>query len=291
MQITRLALLLLPLLRGFGLNRHVRGWNRALARLFPHHRQVSRHFAVRRWGVTYLANTSNYIDWNVLCYGDYEREDLKLFRRFGRGGTCLDIGANVGHHSIFFASLGWTVHAFEPNPQLWSEFESKVAASGLSSITLHKIGLGSEDTTLQFELENATNSGTGRFTVGHLESPAGSLGVGRLPLRNGDRYLAEIGIDRVKVVKIDVQGFEPDALFGLRETLRRDRPLVSIEIAQDNTAKFDSFERFKQLLPEDYSFLRTRPWHLGPIRGTVIERYSGEAFSALNANLFCIPDR
>lgn len=84
---------------------------------------------------------------------------------------------------------------------------------------------------------------------------------------------------------MDIQGFEPEALSGLRETLRRDRPLVSIEISPENTAKFGSFERFKEYLPEGYSFLRTRPWNLGPMRGTVTESYSGEAFPALS----CIP--
>jgi len=290
-QINQVTLPMLVVLRAFGLNRHVRGWNRILSRLFPHDAQVSRHLATTRWGLTYLANPANYVDWDVLCHGSFEHDDLELFRRFGRPeSVCLDIGANIGHHAVFFGSLGWTVHAFEPNPQLWAEFEAKIRASGLQAVTLHKVGLGIENASLEFELENSTNSGTGRFRDGNPSPPEGGAKVGRLPIRNGDRYLEESGIDHVDVVKMDIQGFEPEALVGLRETLRRDRPLISVEIAPDNTVKFGSFERFKEYLPEAYSFLRVRPMNVGLLRRTVVECYTGEAFHTMSGNLFCIPD-
>lgn len=261
-----------------------------LSLFFPYDVQENQYLETRRWGVTYLANPANYIDWNILCLGSYERDDLELFRRFGKksGGVCLDVGANVGHHAIFFGSLGWTVHAFEPNPQLWSEFDAKVQASGLEGVVLHRIGLGAEDSSLEFELENATNSGTGRFFDGNATSPETAANVGLLPIRNGDRYLRETGIEHVDVIKMDIQGFEPEALAGLRQTIFRDRPLVSIEIASDNREKFGSFDRLRTFLPEDYFFVRTRVRNFGPIRRTVVEVYDGENFSTINGNLFCV---
>jgi FkbM family methyltransferase len=288
MQIDQAALPLLSALRMFGLNHHVRGWNRVLGRLFPHGRQQSRHLAVPRWGVTYLANPANYIDWNVLCFGGYERDDLKVFRRLGRpGATCLDIGANVGHHAIFFGSLGWSVHAFEPNPQLWNEFDRKVVVSGLSSVTLHKVGLGHEDGLLQFELENETNSGTGHFTTDSDQS-RGRGQIQTLPVRNGDRYLAEAGIGHVDVVKMDIQGFEPEALAGLRETLRRDRPLLCIEVSLDNSEKFESFDGLRRCLPGGYSFFHICNQNVGPLRTGRFKNFSGD-INALRGNLFAIP--
>ena len=291
MQITKNKLPIIAALRGFGLNHHIRGWNRIIRSIFPHDKQKFELIQTRMWNIEYLANPANYIDWSVLCYGSYEREELELFRRLGprRGGVCLDIGANVGHHALYFASLGWTVHAFEPNPQLWSEFDAKVHASGVQSIALHRVGLGLEDGVLDFELENATNSGTGRFARSEFP-PAGGSNIGRLPVYNGDRYLREQGIDVVDVVKMDIQGFEPEALSGLRDTLLRTRPLIAVEIAADNAIKFGSFGTFKNFIPDGYRFLRTRSKGTGIVRRRLAENYTGEDFLKMNGNLFCIPN-
>ena len=128
MRITQAMLPSLTVLQGFGLNRHVRGWNRLLKMLFPHDRQPAGRVLTRQWGISYLANPANYIDWNVLCFGSYEAGDLAIFPQqvAKRDAVCLDVGANVGHHTLFFGSLGWKVHAFEPNPKLWPEFQRYV---------------------------------------------------------------------------------------------------------------------------------------------------------------------
>ncbi|PKP72142.1 MAG: hypothetical protein CVT83_01445 [Alphaproteobacteria bacterium HGW-Alphaproteobacteria-5] len=289
MRITRYTLPLLSLLQGFGLNRHIRGWDRTLSWLFPHHAGNVRYLKTTRWGLTYLANPANYVDWDILCHGSYEAGDLAFLRRLGRPGSlCLDAGANIGHHALFFGSLGWVVHAFEPNPRLWPEFDAKISASGLRNVTLHKVALGLDDAILEFELENRSNSGTGRFVEGAIKTE-GSVPAGRLPVRNGGRYLSERGIGRVDVIKMDIQGFEPEALAGLNQTIRRDLPLICIEISPDNIAKLKSFDGFKACLPDGYSFARLRVRKAGPFRWTKIESYSGEGFSALYGNLFCIP--
>ena len=53
MRITQAMLPSLNVLQGFGLNRHVRGWNRLLTMLFPHDRQPVGHVLTRQWGVCY----------------------------------------------------------------------------------------------------------------------------------------------------------------------------------------------------------------------------------------------
>lgn len=291
MRITQAMLPSLTVLQGFGLNRHVRGWNRLLKSLFPHDRQPAGRVMTRQWGISYLANPANYIDWNVLCFGSYEANDLAVFRQLvtKRSAVCLDVGANVGHHALFFGSLGWKVHAFEPNPKLWPEFEAKVAASHLTNITLHRIGLAAEDGELAFELENATNSGTGRFIDGSQPSPSSSSPVGTLPIRQGDQYLEEIGVGRVDVIKMDIQGFEPEALQGLHATILRDRPMVSVEIAPDNIAKFGSLTGLAAYFPDGYRFLRVKVDASGLVRRSTLVAIDADDFQTMDGNLFCVP--
>ena len=289
MQLTQRTLPLLTLLQAGGLCRRVPGWSRVLSLLFPAGAQAEGHVRLTQWGLTYLANPANYIDWNVLCLGAYEADDLRLIARYAPPhAVCLDVGANIGHHSLFFAAQGWRVHAFEPNPQVWPEFEAKVAASGLRTVTLNKVGLGNEEGVLDFELESASNSGTGRFRP-EGEAVAGSVPVGKLPIRNGDRFLREADIGRVDVIKMDVQGFEPEALAGLRETIARDHPLLCVEISEESTRKLGSFEAFRALFPDGYTFRTQRQALRGLVRRPVVAAYAGEGFHALHENLFCFP--
>lgn len=289
MQLTQRTLPLLTLLQAGGLCRRVPGWSRILSMLFPAREQAAGHVEVTQWGLTYLANPANYIDWNVLCLGAYEPDDLRMLARHAPPhAVCLDVGANIGHHSLFFAAQGWRVHAFEPNPQVWPEFEAKVAASGLRTITLNKVGLGDTETVLDFELESASNSGTGRFRLDGEEA-AGSVAVGKLPIRNGDQFLREAGIERVDVIKMDIQGFEPEALAGLRKTIARDHPLLCVEISEESARKLGSFEAFRALFPEGYCFKTQRLELRGLVRQPVVAPYEGEGFFSLHENLFCFP--
>lgn len=68
------------------------------------------------------------------------------------------------------------------------------------------------------------NSGTGSFVPGEVTSE--SIQV---PVRPLDKVLAEMQVSRVNYIKMDIEGAEREALRGLRETLRRDRPLLMLD--------------------------------------------------------------
>jgi hypothetical protein len=65
----------------------------------------------------------------------YEEEELGIIAKHFKGGTFVDIGANVGNHSIFAAKFlgASTVIAFEPNPASYVTFKCNMALNGLES--------------------------------------------------------------------------------------------------------------------------------------------------------------
>lgn len=75
----------------------------------------------------------------------------------------------------------------------------------------------------------------------------GSEGAERLPVTTGDRWIADADLQRVDYIKIDVEGFEDEVLLGLRETIRRFRPLVSFEYSGQSDDR-PSFEVMRSAL-------------------------------------------
>ncbi|WP_066807279.1 FkbM family methyltransferase [Sphingomonas asaccharolytica] len=180
-------------------------------------------------GKTRMAgDLSSFIDRQVFLFGGYERDQISQFVRAApRHTTVLDVGANVGNHSIEFSRAFDKVHAFEPNPVLWPAFERNVALNPDADIELHRIGLS--DTMAELPLLNIDNGNLGLATfldVDQYERPLRE--VARARVERADDYLGEIAVD---AVKIDVQGFEPQVLRGMPKLLERCRPVVWAEFS------------------------------------------------------------
>jgi FkbM family methyltransferase len=290
MRIRQNSLAFLRLARCGGLNQHVRGWNRCLAAIFPIADQSGDLLQVDYRGLPYVAAPNNYVDWQVLIIGGYEIRDLAIFEAVSAhlaGAVVLDIGANVGHHSFVFASLGWRVLAFEPNPELWPIIEAKIAAAEFENVQLHTVGIGDRDELLAFDIPDRWNSGTGRFLAQDADRPPIAQ---RLPVRRGDDYLEAHGVSDVDVIKIDVQGFELHVLRGLSKTLARSRPLVCVEIGDENRESIPTLSALASLLPERYVFRRTLYDNLLLFRRARLETLNPDGFDTFDGNALCVPE-
>ncbi|WP_164985720.1 FkbM family methyltransferase [Bosea sp. Tri-44] len=175
---------------------------------------------------------TDYLGISIIGAGVYERREIELLKALFQARSLqdtvfLDIGGNIGNHSVSLAGSFAEVVAFEPNPPIASLFKTNLLLSGTGNVRLHEVGLGREDTELRFSLLEAGNDGSGSFASGKGDIV--------LPVRHGDRYLAQhepeiaSGTKRIGFVKCDVEGFEADVFAGLRETFARHRPILTFE--------------------------------------------------------------
>ena len=166
-------------------------------------------------------NISSFIDRHVYIFGGYEQEIIKAFLALvpkSRRRTILDVGGNFGTHSLFFSQYFESVHSFEPNPSLWNTFERNISLNGFNNVTLHCSGLADKNAELPFHLIEKTNLGLGTFsTVEQYDLPLKKECNARVV--NGDEYLIKNDINNIDAIKIDVQGFEPEVLLGLKKTM------------------------------------------------------------------------
>jgi FkbM family methyltransferase len=166
----------------------------------------------------------------------YEQAEIEtLAGRLPAGGTLIDVGANVGLHSIQLARLvdGLHVHACEPVGHTFELLKRNVA----------KNRVGPQVHPRQVAL--AQRAGTVRLTS-HLQFcnfvvPDGAtVAAGaseEVRAQSLDELAHELGV-RVDAIKCDVEGAELSVLSGAEKTLARDRPTVLIEVDERWAARY-----------------------------------------------------
>ena len=174
-----------------------------------------------------------------LYWQGYQEADLgvlRLIRRhLPRDGVFVDIGANIGSFTLVAARLAGRgrVHAFEPSAHHFSRLSRNVGLNRFDNVVLNRAGLsdceGEADLFLPCSSGVMNNSG-----AASLFSPQGNLNVERVDLLRFDDYVLKSGIDRIDLVKIDIEGAEHAALKGASEALARFRPIVLMELDLDN---------------------------------------------------------
>jgi FkbM family methyltransferase len=211
-------------------------------------------FEVDFFGYRYPGSFNNYIDWNVYYYGAYEKSELALIGDILANidsPVVLDVGGNEGHHSLFMSRLSLIVHCFEPFQELLVKARERIQRNRIENIRIHEVALGQSSGRMPFYPSDTTNTGRGSFSP--IDASRNPM---NLPIRNGDAYLQELGVDRIDFIKIDVEGFERRVQSGLTMTLRTHRPICLLEWRQSQLCGND--KSGSVLFPEDYLFFHFR---------------------------------
>jgi FkbM family methyltransferase len=171
----------------------------------------------------------DYIGNYINAYGRYEGASLETLRqlllREGITSTALDVGANIGNHTVFFAGFFQHVIALEPNPATYAVLQLNTRA--LPNVSCLRLGASSAKDSLRFHV-NARNMGDSRViavdavTAGDEDA---SITIDVVPLDS----IASIQSSHIGLVKLDVQGHELEVIRGLSDTLRRQAPLIVFE--------------------------------------------------------------
>lgn len=245
----------------------LRGTDRILRLLFNPDRQQQFLFERPFFEYRYFGDAQLFLDWYVFFYGTYEADDVLLMRAILRQmdkPVALDIGANLGHHCLAMAALCSRVHAFEPYPPVKTMLQQRLSRNAVDNVSIHPFGLGDVDGEVSFKPPTENNISNGKF------SEDGTLA---LAIRRGDA----LGLQKVDFIKIDVEGHEPQALIGLRETIARLRPVLLVEI---NT----TLDAISSVLPSGYEFFQYVPQSRF-LTSTRIARIT----SAHVGNVFAVP--
>jgi FkbM family methyltransferase len=244
--------------------RSVKGGLKALLHLCGPTRSPNIDYTVNvDGGLRFFANPKSYIEWNILYFGNYEGQEISLFRDFClkyKGGildTILDVGANIGNHSLRFATFTRTVYSFEPNPTVSQRLHANIRLNGQINIKVREFGLGLHDAVLPFYAPTvetgSDNLGTGTFVL--AEASNGSTHM-QLQIRNGDAVVREEVVGRIDAIKIDVQGFEAEVLRGLETTLTQHCPVIWFEVSGSTAEAIADLGGMSTIIPFEHDLYK-----------------------------------
>lgn len=164
----------------------------------------------------------------------FEISHLSLLKKYvKRDAVILDIGANIGNHTVFFAKEcgARKIYSFEPTRKTFLILKENIRINQLDSrVVTMNIALGSKKSNVRV-IANEKDAGSNYVE----ENLNGNIAMRRLD----DLSISE----SIEYVKIDVEGYEYEVLKGSRNTIMKDKPNIFIEIFDANYNKVDSLLR------------------------------------------------
>lgn len=169
----------------------------------------------------------DYVSTAINIDGIYEVDELEIFFEWLKQlnsdeifeGSAVDVGANIGNHSLYFSDYFNEVFSYEPQPLTFKLLS--VNSQLATNIRCFNFGLSSSEKKTPFVVDQKNMGGS------HIAAEGDSCGV-NLWLKTLDSVRIEAD-PPVKLMKIDVEGHEYDVLLGAKEVIKKDQPIIIFE--------------------------------------------------------------
>jgi FkbM family methyltransferase len=194
-----------------------------------------------------------------MWHGGWQRRELEqavsVLQNAGRlapQSVFVDVGANIGTHSVYALRTGEfsQVVAFEPEPHNFRLLEMNFAANGLTEMAQAIAKAAGASAGMARLHLHPRNKGAHAIAGAPSDDSVESIAV---PVVRVDEALTELGIapDRVGLVWVDVEGYEPQVLRGLAG-LMRERVPIAFEYSPERYAQGD-WQEIARLLATHYA--------------------------------------
>jgi FkbM family methyltransferase len=202
--------------------------------------------------------------------GTYEPNELVwMSDELTKGMTVIDVGANMGLYSMIASRLvGESGHviALEPSAREFQRLAFHVTLNDLQNIRC--IQVAASDSSGDARLSIAGEWNAGHNTLGKFFDPAVvTARVEGVRTQTIDALVADLRLERVDLVKIDVEGHELKVLAGAVETLTRFRPRILIEVFEDTLHRQGASVEAVLALLEGYGY---RLYEFSDLNGDVV---------------------
>ncbi|GAA4462513.1 hypothetical protein GCM10023093_09260 [Nemorincola caseinilytica] len=209
-------------------------------------------------------NTKDLIGWELFFFGAYEpTTDHVLIQHVKTGDVVLEAGCHVGTETLLLAKLVGDeghVYGFEPHPHSYSMLCDNIALNGLANVTAHNAAVGEASGDVRFNIFPQGHHNPGRSGRSVITDETREIVVQQYTI---DAFVAENGIKRVDLLKMDIQGSEPDALKGAAATIATHRPMIYTEAIQKYA---DTGALYEAITAYGYTIYLARDKALMPIR-------------------------
>lgn len=228
-------------------------------------------------GIKFELNTSDFVDKYLFVTGEYEPDVTDfILNNLKKGDVFMDIGANIGYFSILASKRvgnSGEIYAYEPNPVTLNRLKRNISINQIENIYVKPFAVSNSRESINFYIPKFKNSG-----MSSLRGIENSKVVKVNTIILDDRLNQ---LPKIKLIKLDIEGAEHLAISGMVKLLRRDKPMLLLELTDEFLKEFDS-SAFKLL-----QFLSSFGYRIFNINGNEILDYSN---LGKQTNIYCVID-
>lgn len=168
----------------------------------------------------------------LLLFKTHEPITTKIVSKIVKKGmTCLDIGSNIGYYVLLENKIignKGKVIAIEPSPKNFEYLKKNIEIQRTKNIQAFNFAAGDKTGYINFlNYKNESNSGR---VIPDNEVINWPGQVVKLPVKTIDSFLEEIEEDKIDFLRMDVEGYEYQIFQGMKNTIRRSKPIIQIEV-------------------------------------------------------------
>jgi len=219
-----------------------------------------------------------YIGKSIEKYGEFSHLEAKLFEQICKDGDIvIEVGANIGTHTVYLSKLvgKGVVIAYEPQRLVFQNLCANLAINSISNVYAYQEAVSNETGTILIpECDFNKNNNFGGINI---ENSKNGTIVNKQKL---DHFLNKI--NRLKLLKIDVEGMEIGVIQGAKELIKKFKPIIYVEN--------DRQEHSKNLIELLWSLDYIMYWHLPRLfnEDNYFEEKENIFGSIVSVNMLCI---
>jgi len=187
---------------------------------FKREEEVRDLIKVRVNGIVFNVRKGNFIH-DIQHYLLRQEINVRKWFNFRKGGIFVDVGAYIGAYTLRAAKHGSIVFSFEPNPYSFKILSLNVLDNKFDNVKLYNVALGNKEC----EVFISTN-----FDETYVSSDGYKIKM---------ITLDSLSLNKVDLLKIDVEGYEKEVLLGSESTLDRTDKVI-IEVPEHNKRFVDT---------------------------------------------------
>lgn len=180
--------------------------------------------------IIFSLNINDWVQENLYFLGEYEKAELKTLDIFLKeDSTFIDLGANIGLYTLYASRLvGKKGHviSFEPFKENYKTLIKNISLNECSNILAENLAISKKNEIINLYW-NVEDRNLGMVSTTYNIKNSKSEIANAVSL---DYYFKKNNIGRIDFIKIDIEGFEYQALLGMKEILSNYNPILLIEI-------------------------------------------------------------
>ncbi len=179
--------------------------------------------------------------------GVFEEEELNLISSIIDKEIFIDVGANIGNHTLYFRNSFKKIYSFEPHPKTYKLLQ--LNTEDFTNIEIFNFGLSNLKKKKKILFESVQNVAGESFNNEDNQGREVSFE------RFDDLYNFE---NSISFIKIDVEGNELDVLKSMKKNLKNNSPIISLEFDMKNFTKNNEIISFlRELGYKKFYFFKT----------------------------------